>query len=360
MNSEFFQRRVTLANEITDSTSRGSAGTMYANQGVSYGGELSDAAKKSMVFLTAVEEAKIAKGFGQYFARFRAIYDDADDVTLDSGEYVTSDLNNYAGNFKDGIWITPAPYSKSTEIGYVADQRSIDHIDPMQAEQLSYIYADSVDQFIASALASATEMTNSVRGATLIYAGQQTSDDAITSSDTFSVSLLNEADTRLKDKNAFYWNSNVWTASALKKNPWRNDTSDPFVFIGGLEQVKALRESSQFLSAAEYGGSQVLLNGEIGQIFNIRLVESHNIPITSANSAAWDTTTNTTVDLARCFLMKGRAAYVFVWGKEPEFETLKTHKRLSRELRVWGMYNGSVIHADAIVKMDVATNVSFY
>ncbi len=355
------ENRVVLSDEVTDSTSQGSSTTVYSNQPVKYGGEMAEPAKKEMVFLSSVFEDKLEAGNGQYLARYRAIYDDADSVTLGSGEAVTSSMTNYAGNFKAGIWIIPTPRHEMMNIGYVANHKNMDDIPEDSMEQLSYIFADTVDQYIANALANATEMTNSVRGAGLIYAGGRKSDDAITSSDTMTLSLVNEAETALSKKEAYYWNSTVRTKSALAKNPWKNTANDPFVLIIGKDQIKAFRESSTFISAQEYGGNQVRLSGEIGStIFGTKVVVSDNVPTTTVNVAAWDGTTNTTVDLARCFLMKGTAAYVFIWGKEPEFETIPVPTYLRTELRLWGMYAGSVLHADAIMKLDVATNVPVY
>ncbi len=352
--------RVALSDEVTDSTSRGNSTTVYANQPVKYGGEMAPPAMKEMVFLSSVFEDKLEEG-GQYLARYRAIYDDADSVTLGSTEAITSSMTNYAGNFKAGIWIVPTQRWSKLDIGWVADHKSIDDIPADSMEQLSYIFADTVDKYIATALATATEMSNSVRGARLIYAGGKTADSALTSSDVLTVSLVNEAETALSKKEAYYWNSGVLTKSALAKNPWKNSRDDPFVLIIGKDQVKAFRESSLFRSAAEYGGNQVRLSGEIGEtIFGTKIVVSDNIPTTTAGSEAWDTTTNSSVDIARCFLMKGTAAYVFVWGREPEFKKLELQDKLGTQLKIWGMYAGSVLHGDAIVKIDVATNVPVY
>ena len=353
--------RVALSDEVTDSSSRGNSTTVYANQPVKYGGEMAEPAKKGMVFLSSVFEDKLGEGFGQYLARFLAIYDDADNVTLNTGEAITSSMTNYAGNFKQGIWIIPAPRHKKMDIGWVADHKNIDDIPEESMEQLSYIFADTVHQYIAYALADATEMTNSVRGTQLIFAGGKTSDDAITSADVMTLSLVNEAETALSKKEAYYWNANVRTRSALNKNPWKNTQNDPFVLVIGKDQIKAFRESSLFLAANEYGGDKVRLSGEIGEtIFGTKVVVSDNIPTTLKDAAAWDGTTNTTVDLARCFLMKGTAAYVFVWGREPEFRTIELQDKLGTQLKLWGMYSGSILHADAIIKVDVATNIPVY
>lgn len=361
MYEGFFDKRVALSDEVTNADSQGNSTTVYGNQPVKNSGELHEAALKKMVFLSSVDEAVLEQGFGQYQKRFYPIMDDADTITLDTTENVTASISNYAYNEPQSDWITPAVRSKQVLIGYVAQQRNIDNIDDRQMKQLSYIFADSVDQYIATALAAATEMSNTVRGSQLIYAGGKKTDATITSSDVMSIGLINEAETRLSQKEAFYWNSTVLTKSALQKNPWSNDADDPFVLVIGKQQKKAFRDSDLFLSAEQYGGDEVRLSGEIGRtIFGTRVVVSDNVPTTSKDVAAWDATTNTTVDLARCFLMKGMAAYTFVWGKTPEFEKIKAQDKLGDYLRVWGMYAGDILHADAIVKIDCATNVPLY
>lgn len=361
MYKGYFNQRVALASEITDADSRGTSGTVYGNQPIMWGGELSSGAQKTLVFLSAVYEDKLPEGRGQYAARYIGLPDSADTVTVTQNEGVAADLSNTEYNEPTTVYIEPAPYYINSIIGYSAERKNIDMIDERQADTMSYAYADKVDQYIASALASATEMSNTVRGAQLIYGAGKTSDSAITSADLLSISLVNEAENRLRKKDAFYWNSTVLTKSALTKNTWRNSADDPFVLVIGPDQIKAFREQSNFISANQYGSNEVLLNGEIGKtLFGTRIVVSDNIPTTSANAEAWDGTTNTTVDIARCFLMKGSAAYVFVWGQEPTFQKMESPTRLGTVLRVWGMYAGSVLHADAIVKIDVATNVQVY
>lgn len=359
----FQQKRIQLTSEITDADSRGTSGTIYGNQAVIHTGEISEASTKNLVFLSAVHEVKVPEGHGQYLSRYIALMESADTITVTQNEGIANDLVNTDYNEPTTNFITPLPYYVNSLIGKVAEYKNMDQIDERQTRALSDAFADKIDQKIATDLANATEMTNSVRGAQLIYGGGKTADSAITSGDVMTVSLVNEAKTRLKKKDALYWNAGVLTKSALTKNTWKSLPDDPFILVIGEDQEKAFLESSQFLAANEYGNNQPLLNGEIGALgplLGVRIVVSSNIPTTDKDSAAWDTTTNTTIDLARCFLMKGLAAYDFAWGQEPIFEKHPSEQRLGDYLRIWGMYEGSVLHGDAIVKIDVATNVQVF
>lgn len=359
MNREFFEqarKQLNLTSEVTTTTSRGSSFTGYTQQGVMYSGQISDGAKANLKFLSAVEEVKVLPGMGQYNARYRNYYPSDTDVTWTAGE-PTSAITNYGGNHIDGVLITPSQQSVRATILWGAELSNLNSLMQDKMDELSVALSYKIERYISDALAAASDMTNTTLGATVLYANDLTAASSLTSSDTISVELLNEAETRLKDWDAYYWNSNVFTLATVKKNPWVNETTDPFVAVIGPEQERALRNSSQFINAAEYGGREVLLTGEIGRLglFGTRIVMSNFIPRKLKNVESWDGTTNTTTNLAMCFLMKGRAAYTFAWGKEPEFVTQKAAEVTSDYLVLWTKYAGSVVHGDAIVKMIVAT-----
>lgn len=351
--------RVTLSNEITDSASAGTSYTAYGNQAVQYVGALAPAATKRLVFLSAVNEVRPNMG-AEFLARYRAPSAGASNVTTSEG--IPGPLSNVAYNAPLTKTITPTMHYIQKAVGDLAQIKNIDDIDAESAEDASNDYADMIDQLIATDLAGATLMTNTVRGAGLIFAGESgraigNYDSAITAADVFSLSLLNEAKTRLEEKEAFYYNSGVLTKSALVKNTWHSDPEDPFVLVIGPNQVKAFLNDAQFISYKEYGDSTILLNGEIGmdKVFGIRIVVSDNIPSKSAGEAAWDGTT-AAVDLNRCFLMKGMRAYTFVSRIDPYFKKIETGDFVGHYLRVQGVCGGAVVNADAIVMMDVATN----
>lgn len=359
MNREFFNQRETLNldNEVTTTTSRGTSFTQYSNQGVMYSGQISDAAKAELRFLSAVEEAKVLPGMSQYIARYRNVYPSEDDVTFTTGEPTSSAVTYYGTSHKDGVAITPSQVSVGAKIQWGAELSNLDNLIMDKMDELSTAMSYRIESKIASDLADATDMTNTTLGATVLFGGNKTSSDELTSSDTLSVELINDAETRLKDRDAYYWNSGVHTLASIKKNPWNHTNTDPFVLIIGPEQERVLRNSSQFINAAEYGGREVLLNGEIGRLdlFGMRVVVSQFVPKKNANVEGFDGNTNTDTNTACCFVMKGRAAYTFAWGKEPEFRTHPDVDYTSDKLVLWTKYEGEVVHGDAIVKLIVAT-----
>jgi hypothetical protein len=122
----------------------------------------------------------------------------------------------------------------------------------------------------------------------------------------------------------------------------------------GPRQKQALRNSSQFTNAAEYGDRVVISSGEIGDYLGIRVICSNNIPATAAGGTAQDGGSAPSVDMSRCILMKGRAAYTFVWGRTPTFMPWEQLWSDLRGITLVCDFAGSVVHADAIVHIDVA------
>lgn len=61
-------------------------------------------------------------------------------------------------------------------------------------------------------------------------------------------------------------------AARIEANDW-----DPFALVISSDHKKDLRTDSQFTNAAEYGSQDVILNGEIGQYLDVRVVVSNTI-----------------------------------------------------------------------------------
>lgn len=61
-------------------------------------------------------------------------------------------------------------------------------------------------------------------------------------------------------------------AARIEANDW-----EPFALVISSDHKKDLRTDSQFTNAAEYGSQDVILNGEIGQYLDVRVVVSNTI-----------------------------------------------------------------------------------
>ena len=282
-------------------------------------------------------------------------------MTFTAGE-PSSDVQEFNTNYKDGVIIEPTQQSVQTYVQWNANRNNIYELMRDKQEELSYALATKVETFILQdatyGLITATVPTaTGSRGALTIYGGGNTSDAAISAGDGLTTAMVNEANTRLRSRVQYYRSGGygALAQSSFYKNPWRNEKTDPFVLILGADQTRNFLDSSQFISADQYGGREPLLNGEIGKIFSVRLVESQFLPTKTSGTSSWDGSGNATTDLTRCILMKGRAAYTFVWGQEPTFVMGKKLERTKDQMVLWCTYNGKVVHDDAVIFLDVAT-----
>jgi N4-gp56 family major capsid protein len=343
-----------FANEVTSTTARGSPFTGYALNKVVWAGELVDAAKSSMYFLDAVNVKQLAQGEKSIVIPYRKYFVEGSTVNFDDTEPTTSDMSQFGTNLIDGVVITPSPYYKAAAITGYAAQGNLRDLVADKMEELSYGLANKVDVGIAGALAAATQTTSAVAGATTLYGGDATSDNGLKSGDVLTTELINKAERILSGKYAYYWNGGTFTKSTGTKNPWSNEATDPYVLMIGQSQKEALRNSSQFVNAAEYGSRVVISSGEIGDYLGVRVIVSNNIPEVAAGGTALDGGSAPSVDMTRCILMKGRKAYTFVWGRAPKFTPWVDERKDQRGITLICDYAGSIVHADAIVHIDVA------
>lgn len=343
-----------FASEITSTTARGSALSGYVNNKVVWAGQMSDGAKDSMYFLDAVDVKQLSQGEKSIVVNYRKYYPTQGAVTFDTAEPTTSDITNFGTNLKDGVVITPSPYYAAATITGYGARTNLHDLVMDKMDELSYALADKVDLYIATALAAATQTTSTVAGSTTLYAGGKVADSGLVAGDVLTTELINQAETILAGRKAYYYNGGVFTVSSGIKNPWRNEATDPFVLMINQSQKKALRDSSQFVNAAEYGNRVVISSGEIGDYLGIRVIVSNNTPYVAASGTAFDGGSAPTVGITRCLLMKGRAAYSFVWGRSPTFQPWAKPWLDQKGFSLVCDYAGSVVHADAIVNIDVA------
>jgi N4-gp56 family major capsid protein len=355
MDSNTF-KKANFASEVTHTTSRGSSTTVYLNQKPVWQGELSDAAKNTMYFLDAVDVRMLPEKHAQYVVNYRKYYPLATSVSFDTSEATTSDISNYGTNLVDGVVIQPTPYSKSAVVTNYGNVQNIRDLIRDKMDELSYALADKVDNYIAAALGDATETTSTVAGAITLYGGSASADSGLAAGDVLTTELINKAEVVLSGKTAYYWNAGTFTKSSGVKNPWKNEATDPFVLIIGQKQKQALRDSSQFTNAAEYGNRVVISSGEIGDYLGIRVIVSNNVESVAAAGTAPDGGSAPAVDMTRCLLMKGRAAYTFVWGRAPRFSSWELPWRDQKGITLVADFAGSIVHADAVVKIDVSDN----
>lgn len=344
-----------FANEVTSTTARGTSFTGYRNQGVDWQGDLSDAARDAMYWLDAVDVTSLDEGFSQKIITKRKYYATQGDISFDTTEATTSDISNFGTNLVDGVYITPTPYSKDAIVTNFGDRGNIRSLLQDKRDELSFGLSDLIDYTISRAIGDATETTSTVAGAMTLYGGDATSDATLETGDVLTTELINEAEALLSGRKAYYWNSGTWTLSSGTKNPWRSEIDrDPYVLMINQRQKQALRNSSQFTNAAEYGNRVVISSGEIGEYLGVRVIVSNNTESVAAAGTAPDGGSAPSVAMTRCILMKGRKAYTHVWGRKPSFTPFKKEWRDQKGIVLTCDFAGSIVHADAVIKIDVS------
>lgn len=346
---------VELSGETNIAASRGAAVSgAYTNQPIMYGDEILDAAKNLLYFLDAVTIRMLPEGHKDYVEYKRTKYLGRTGVTFDSGEKGGSDITNTAMNNLTGVTITPTFYASRVTIENYSARVNVFNLVDKAREELIYAIADTVDRVISTGLGDATETTNTVAGAQTLYGGDATSDNTLAAGDVLTTDLIAEAARYLKGTDAWYWNSTTFTKSSGVKNGWMNTPETAFVLFVGPAQEMALRKDSQFVNASEYGSDEVVLNGEIGKYLGIKIVVTNNVESVAASGTAPDGGSVTGTAMTRCLLCVPKRAYTFVWGQAPEISVAALPWQASQTIVLETAYAGSVVHADAVVKIDVA------
>jgi len=348
-------KHASFANEVSSTTSRGSALSGYVNQGVEWQGELSDGALDEMLWSSVVDVRMLPEGNAQYIVNKRKYYDRASDVSFDTSEATTSDISNYGTNLVDGVVIAPAPYSKAATITNYGNRKNIRDLLKDKMDELSFGMADEVDSYISEQVSTgATATTSTVAGTQVIYGGDATADSGLIAADVMTVEKINEAEAIMRGKTAYYWTGGVFTACSGTKNPWQNTGSEPYVLMIGPQQLKALRGSSQFVNAAEYGSDSVISNGRIVNYLGVKIVVSNNAWSVAAAGTAPDGGSAPAVNMTRCALLKAKKAFTLVYGHKPTFKKWEKAWRDQTGVTLTSSFQGKVIHDDAIIYIDVA------
>ena len=359
MNDETFNklgfRSASFANEMTSVTGRGDSFTAYGGQKTVWQGEIVDAAVPYFVWMDAVNTSVLAQGEYQKVVERRKIYPDHDSIAFDETEHTTSGVSRYGTDNMAQVVINPRPYAKSAAVTRYGANRLLRDKLAEKTKELSIGMAYEINDYISSAIGNATVTTSTVAGATVLYAGDATSDATLASGDVLTAELINRATTILGDKYAYYWNAGTFTKSSGAKNAWFNEPTDPYVLIIGPKQAKALKDSDAFIDKNKYVGSDVLISsGEIGTMGYLGakiIVTPHTLRVSAAGTA-FDGGDTPSVDIARCVLMKGRKAYEFVWGQTTTFTPWTDYDKLLNCVTIYSEWAGSVIQNDAIVFID--------
>lgn len=360
---------ITLATGRTDqSTASGSSVSSATTlEPVIWLQEIVDAAQKRFHFRDAVMERQLDEGQKDLVIPKRDNYLASGGVSYASSAPSTgSQITATKIDNLDGVTFTPSMNASRVSISnYALRTNAIDHVQAAQ-DELVYSIGDKVDQAIATSLGDAQSSTSSSTGMQTIFGGTADRDSNLSSGDVLTTDLVAQARKLLMTSNKQY-RANTGTgggygsvSGTVSGNSWKPTSEEPFILFISPDQEETLVKSSQFVNASEYGGREVILNGEIGQLsyLGIRVVVTNNVEkIASGNTGPDAESANTSVDMTRCLLVKANRCGALVWGSmgsEPVMKVWDNAPEVSQEVILEHDYDTGVVQPDAIVAIDVA------
>ncbi len=340
------------------SSMRGSAvSSAYLVQGINYLREVIDAAKERMMFLQVAAEKTLGQGNKDMIWQKRKKYLGRSSWEASAAEYDpsgTSEIPSTQINTNDGVQFTPV--NENYQVALTNDNIRTNALDAVgyARDELSYRYEDVVDTAISTALTGATAMSNTVWGMQTIFGNDKTNTaNDLNAGDTLSSDMIVKMRRLLQSTKGYYWNSNVWTVSGVTKNPWVGDASEPIVLFIAPEQEESLFTSNtQFSNASEYGGNDVVLNGQIGRYAGVNIVQTTKIPtfVSGDNVTIQGASVAQDVTGSQCIMVKAKRSVGVVYGRTAEFKVYDWPTADQVRLKLSMAYQANAVHPDAIVR----------
>ena len=334
---------------------RGSAYSGYVLEPAVWEKEIIDAARKKWFFTQFMYSTTLTEGQKDAIVPKRKVYG----ITWQATVGENTDVNYSTLDNLDAVTFTPLDTNYAIAISNRALR--VNALDLLRAakDELTYKAGDVVDIAVASALKGATASTSTTRGAQTIYGGDARAESELRAGDIFTTDMVADAKTKLQSTICKYWVPAApadEASSSSVKNPWTNDSNEPFVLFIAPEQENILLKDSQFVNAAEYGSDKVIATGEIGEYLGIKVVVSPNVPTFVAGAAALDggAVVGAGATGHRCMMLKARRSGGIAWGRKPRLHVFDYPSQLQQRLVLEQAYAAKTIHDDAIVFIDVS------
>jgi len=341
---------------------RGSSSTNYLLEPRVWLKQISDAAKQQQYFMNVMYTTELQKGQKDVVIPRRSKYLGSTGVTYatstpaDATRITATTIDNL-----DGVLLTPTLQASRVTVGNDAIRSNAVDIMRAAQEELIYSVGEKVDLYIATTLGDASSTTSTTSGAQDIFGGDATSDTTLAAGDILTTEMIAKAKRMLMSRKKQYRASTGAgggygaISGTVTGNPWMPSDQEPFVLFIGPAQQEALLTDSQFTNASEYGGRGPILNGEIPGYLGVRIVVTNNVEQVDSGSEGPDAeTANVSVNMTRCILLKARKAGAFAWGLKPKLSFFDNVPEISQDIVLETEYKCSVLHADAIVFIDVA------
>jgi len=257
----------------------------------------------------------------------------------------------------DGIEAAPADQNAGIQISERALRTNALDLVREAREQLTYYAGDKVDLAVRDALvASANQAAIAARGSYTVYGGDARADSELATGDVITPDMVVDAKVNLTSSVLKYWVPATPAAEAISSvtaNTWKATSNEPFVLIIAPEQSRAFLKDSQFMNAGEYGGNEIIMEGEIGKYVGCKVIETSNTKSFAAAGTAADGGGVAGAAGHRCVLFKALKAMGLAWGSKPRLRVFDYPSDLSRRMVMDLAYAAVAIQKDAICNIDV-------
>lgn len=253
-------------------------------------------------------------------------------------ETITPRPDNTAGNertYTEMSKLDTEDVTPTWKLGGVAIDKALVQTSRVDLiEEAKFILAEDITEMIEKNITA--EIDTSVT-TNVVYGGDATKPSEIATGDKITIDLVADAIDKLGTK---------WKAALL--------------FIGSAQRA-VFHKSSQFTNAAEYGGNEVVLNGEIGKYLGVKVIETdltqpyihtaQDKGIANADGV-WGAA-GTSCQLIG-FTHGGRKPIAFVWKEKPNVDYEYSKRKATHYLLSDVAYEEKVLHEAACCLIKVS------
>jgi len=304
-----------LANETTTSTTNMSnlLGKYWLKDVVKF-------ARDRAFLLQSAKEVEVPKGNKDLAVPVEASIKSFTDNTSEATNITWTEIDNL-----NTVTVTPGTHRFGVIISdELIQQNQIDLI-TYAKEAMTNSYVTAVEGAIATAYDGMSSP------AKILYGGTATGTSSLSSGDIITTDLIAEG------------------ISNLKQQRWYNEPNAPFMLYIAPEQEGALLKDSQFTNAAEYGGREVVLNGEIGKYLGVKV-------LTSPNVKAYTNWGGGSLAGHTCVMVKAKKGVVFGYqsGLRMQIKYERFLQDNTHRIYLNSMYKVEALNEKAVVLIKVA------
>jgi len=278
--------------------------------------ELIEAAKKKMFFEQFAYVATCPKGNKDLAIPVFSSNLDFSITTTEATTRVMTKIDNLTT-----VVFTPTTQKMGVEIS--SDVVRTSQVDTVKfaREQLVYDAALNIDAACNTILAA--DSTN-----TRIWGPGRASRASLVAGDVLTTDIIANAN------------------AVLKALGWYPEPDKPFVLFISATQESALLKDSQFVNASEYGGNEVVMNGEIGRYLGIKVISTQNIGSFSDGGGS-------TYAGHYVYLLKAKVAYGLVYGERPRLDFEYKKDQATYNVYLDMTYEAKILQGNALQTIEV-------